>query len=177
MRVAIPITIDDTNMTTDAPIDSYDTWGTTQSSKAYYPATASQKTLGDADKRVWENHFSGDMYIASGNIIYKQTGGVGDFSLFLEMPDFSVSGIIDITGDSLKERLYVVGLTDILTDPSTTCDIYEVSCETASYSIWESTLDAVALDFNETSSELYLFTTTYATRKKKISSGVVSVVI
>lgn len=177
MRVAIPITIDDTNMTTDAPLDTYDTWGTTQSTKAYYPATASQTTLGDADKRVWENHFTGDMYIASGNILYKQTGGSGNFSVFLEMPDFSVSGIIDITGNASKERLYVTGLTDSTGDAAGACTVYEVSCVTASYSIWYSTDNIKALDFDETSSELYIFTAASATRYKKITGGTSGTVI
>ena len=164
-------------MTTDADLDGYDVWGSTQSTKTYYPATSSQSTLGDADKRVWENHFTGDMYIASGNIIYKQTGGSGDFSVFLEMPDFSVSGIIDITGDSSKERLYVAGFTDDTGDAAAACTVYEVSYTTASYNIWYSTDNIKALDFDETSTELYIFTDSSATRYKKITSGTSGVVI
>ena len=177
MRLVIPITIDDTNVTTDADLDGYDVWGSTQSTKTYYPATSSQSTLGDADKRVWENRLTGDMYIASGNILYKQTGGSGDFSVFLEMPDFSISGIIDITGDPSRERLYVTGFTDDTGDGAASCTVYEVSCTTTSYSIWHTTDNIMALDFDENSTELYIFTIASATRYKKTTGGTSGTVI
>ena len=171
MKMVVPITINDDNVTTDAVDESYDVWGTDISLKTFYPATPSQSQLGGTDKKLWEHPYTGDVYVSAVNTIYKQTAGKGTFISWTTLPDFNVAGIIDIAGDTGKNVLYVAGYTDD-TEDATACDVYELSLATGTATLWYSGVaNIVALDTDEYTGEVYFFQAGYVFRYYKTASG------
>ena len=178
MKMVVPITIDDDNMTTDAVAESYDEWAVDSSLSVFYPATSSQGVIGGANKRLWENPYTGDIYVSAVNSIYLQSAGKGNFSLFCTLPDFAIAGITDIAGDGSRDILYVVGYTDDTGDASQT-DIYAVALSSAEISLWLENAgdDISALDVDDYTGELYTFAPGYVQRRLKTYSGVYGTVL
>ena len=65
MKMVVPITIDDDNMTTDADAEDYDVWGSDYSEKRYGYAPASLRI-------VAVNALNGEIWVKAGAYIYKK---------------------------------------------------------------------------------------------------------
>ena len=97
MKMVVPITVDDGNMTTDAVAESYDEWGTTYSVKTMDTAPAVCIAMAI-------NSLNGDIWIitVNGNIYHKTTAS-GEFTYVANTPDTQDIDVNPYTG-----RVYYV---------------------------------------------------------------------
>ena len=72
MKLVPPITIDDTNMTTDAVAESYDTWGTDYSLQSMYNAPAGVSI-------VAVNPLTGEIWVKAGYYVYYKANATSAF--------------------------------------------------------------------------------------------------
>ena len=127
MKMGIPITIDDTNMTTDAVAEDYATWGsgTATEAKTY------DQNLNGPKRGIWENAVTGDIFLSVNAKIFVQRGGSGSFVLLIDLSGevgtgtiFTSTSSISINGNYANNKLYVAWFSDV----------YEVDQTDASFS-------------------------------------------
>jgi hypothetical protein len=116
MKMGIPITIDDTNMTTDAVAEDYATWGsgTATEAKTY------DQNINGPKRCIWENAVTGDLFITVNAKIYVQRGGSGPFALLINLSDevgtgtiFTSTSSIPINGNYATNKLYTAWFSDL----------------------------------------------------------------
>ena len=127
MKMVVPITIDDDNMTTDAVAEDYSIWGSGTATEAKTYAYS----INGPKREIWENAVTGDLFITVNAKIYVQRAGVGAFGLFIDLSDevgtgtiFTSTSSISINGNYANNKLYVAWFSDV----------YEVDQTDASFS-------------------------------------------
>ena len=127
MKMVVPITIDDTNMTTDAVAEDYSVWGSSTATEA----KTYDQNINGPKRGIWENAVTGDLFMTVNAKIYVQRAGVGAFSLFVDLSDevgtgtiFTSTSSISISGNYANNKLYVAWFSDM----------YEVDQTDASFS-------------------------------------------
>ena len=105
MKVAVPVAMTDSNVTSDAVDETYPVWGEIGSK-----TTLRSGFYADA---VWENPLTLDLYAVvtspQKNAIYRKLAAESFFTVIKTFADFTVNGFDGITGDPSLGLIYVWG--------------------------------------------------------------------